>query len=262
MKSPFPGMNPYLESRWSNVHVLMMGAITGELNASLPDGLEARPEEEIRIETLAGERLQGFRPEVAIVDMGAPEASVPAPSGAVAVAEPIRLAYHSGPVVLRNVQIVDTSDHDRVVTVIEVLSPGNKLPGKLNKDYLAKLDAFEQAGSSWVEIDLLRSSRSSLAVTWQDLPEPKRLDYLVVACVAWQDDLLLYPISLRERLPAIHIPLRQGDAHVALDLQAVLQRVYKDGAFNSLNYSKQLEPPLSPADAEWAAGLIAGRQEK
>ncbi len=35
MKSPFPGMDPYLEPYWSSFHALMMGALTAALNQSL-----------------------------------------------------------------------------------------------------------------------------------------------------------------------------------------------------------------------------------
>jgi len=165
MKSPFPGMDPYLESRWSNVHVLMMSAIAALLKHSLPAGLEARPEEEVRIEALAGERLHRYRPAIAVIETRRGTNSATESAGGTAVAEPIRIAFHRGPIVLRNVQIVDTRDHDRVVTILEVLSPWNKLPGQLNKDYVAKLETFELAGANWVEIDLLRGSRAHMPIT-------------------------------------------------------------------------------------------------
>jgi len=262
-KSPFPGMNPYLESRWSNVHVLMVSAIAALLKPALPAGLEARPEEEVRIETIAGERMRGFRPDIAVVDSGRFEAAAAARSaGAVGVMEPIQIRFHRGPVVLRNIEVVDTRDNDRVVTVIEVLSPWNKLPGQLNRDYVAKLKSIEDGGTSWVEIDLLRGSRSHLIVTWSDLKKEERSNYLAVTLDANSFKLLAYPISIRQQLPAIHVPLRETDAPATLDLQAVLERVYNDGPFDSIDYSVPPEPQLSPADAEWAAGLIAGWQEK
>src|SRR4051812_46219108 len=122
MKSPFPGMDPYLESRWSSVHVLMMAAIAAELKRSLPAGLQARPEEDVRVETIAGERLSAYRGDVAVVESGREvRPGITAASGP-AIIEPIRIAYHHGPLILRNVQIVDTRNENRIVTVIEVLS--------------------------------------------------------------------------------------------------------------------------------------------
>jgi Protein of unknown function (DUF4058) len=253
MKSPFPGMDPYLESAWSNVHVLMMGAITAALNVSLPADLQARPEEEIRVESLAGERLRGYRADIAV--SGGEAVRTPAASASTAViAEPLRLPYQHAPLAVRDVRILDSSG--RVVTVIEVLSPWNKLAGRLNRQYVRKLRDFEDAGTNWVEIDLLRSSRTRLTVTWDDVPTLKRSDYLVSAWRADDQDVSVWPISLRERLPTVKIPLREGDAELPLDLQAVFDRVYAEGRFSSTDYARPLNLPLSPTDRDWAAGLI------
>jgi hypothetical protein len=259
MKSPFPGMNPYLEARWSNVHILMVSAIASLLKPSLPEGLEARPEEDVRIETIVGERLRGIRPDLAVIET--PIAAKPEFRGArtAVIDEPIRIEFHRGPIVLRNVEVVDTRDRDRVVTIIEVLSPWNKLPGQSNKDYIEKHNAREEEGTNWVEIDLLRSTRSHLKVTWADLKPEKRLGCLVLTYRAADDELLGYPFSIRDPLPKVRVPLREGDDEVILNLQAVMERVYRDGPFDSIDYSKSPEPPLSPLDAEWAAGLLANQ---
>ena len=41
MRSPFPGMDPYLEGFWNNVHGPLSTCIADELNESLPYGLRA-----------------------------------------------------------------------------------------------------------------------------------------------------------------------------------------------------------------------------
>ena len=45
MKSPFPGMDPYLETRWSDVHLSLATYSRDALNGLLPPGLLARSEE-------------------------------------------------------------------------------------------------------------------------------------------------------------------------------------------------------------------------
>ncbi len=259
MKSPFPGMDPYLEPYWSNFHVLMMGALTAALNQSLPRGLQARPEQEVRIETLAGENLAAYRPDVAVFG-NEPAISGPVHFHGTLVAEPIHIPYQHAPIFLRDVRIVDTRDRDRVVTAIEVLSPWNKRPGKLNLKYIRKLHDFEDAGTNWVEIDLLRSSRRRMITDWQDVPSEKRGDYLVTSYRTDEERISAYPFKLRDRLPVVLIPLRDVDDDVQLNLQEVFDRVYSEGRFSSVNYSKPLVPSLSPADAEWAAGLVASRK--
>jgi hypothetical protein len=260
MPSPFSGMDPYVEPRWSNVHVLMMGALAAGLKRVLPPGLQARPEESVRIQSLAGDRLRDYRPDVALVDV-AVITTPPARPAAVAgvTARPIELAVHREPIVTRNIEIVDLQAADRVVTVIEVLSPRNTRSGPLNDDYRDKLGDYEAAGANWVELDLLRSSRRHLAVTWDDLPPGERRDYLAVVFRAATARLSAYPFGVRDLLPTIAIPLRRGDADVPLDLQAAFDRVYDEGPFDDIDYHRPPVPPLSDADAAWAAERLAAR---
>lgn len=70
----------------------------------------------------------------------------------------------------RWIQILDTKDGNRVITAIEILSPGNKAAGKLNRRYRRKLERYTEAGVNIVEIDLLRSSRKRLEVRTEELP--------------------------------------------------------------------------------------------
>jgi hypothetical protein len=65
---------------------------------------------------------------------------------------------------LQWVQIIDTTAGNRVITAIEFLSPANKNAGKANERYIKQLGQFMAAGVNFVEIDLLRSSRSRLFV--------------------------------------------------------------------------------------------------
>ena len=62
----------------------------------------------------------------------------------------------------------------------------------------------------------------------------------------------VYPISLRDPLPPIQIPLRDADENVVSNLQAVLDRVYAEGPFGSIDYSKPPVPPLNNENATWA----------
>jgi hypothetical protein len=185
-----------------------------------------------------------------------------AATSSTSVAEPLRIPYRRAPIILRNVQIVDTHDGDRVVTVIEVLSPWNKLAGKLNRQYVRKLHDFEAANTNWVEIDLLRSSRDRLPVTWEDLPADKQADYLITTYRADDEKVSVYPISLPDPLPTIQIPLRDAEENVLLNLQAVLDRVYAEGRFGSIDYSKPPTPPLGGDNAKWAAELLKTRESQ
>ncbi len=68
MKSPFPGMDPYLEPYWSDVHVTLIAAIKRNLQPMMPDGLVARAEEQVMPEgdEEDGTATHRSRPAVAV----------------------------------------------------------------------------------------------------------------------------------------------------------------------------------------------------
>lgn len=260
MTSPFPGMNPYLEAYWSNVHVLMIVALTAQLKRVLPAGLAARPEEQVLLETLEYEPRPTYRPDVSVVELPAPESPPRALAGGVVVAEPVRVRSLVRERKIRWIEIVDERDRGRVVTVVELLSPSNKAPGDDRRRYHRKVRHYFRAGVSLVEIDLLRGERRRMWFTWERLGPSRQKDYLVLVRRRKSPVIEAYPIGLRERLPAVAVPLRATDADVPLDLQAALLRVFEDGPFDSIDYSRPPDPPLDPPDAEWAAELVAARR--
>jgi hypothetical protein len=70
----------------------------------------------------------------------------------------------------------------------------------------------------------------------------------------------IWPIPLDQPLPAIPIPLLPGDADLLLDLQATFTIMYDLLGYDlMIDYCQPLDPPLSGAAAEWAAGLLHER---
>jgi hypothetical protein len=64
----------------------------------------------------------------------------------------------------------------------------------------------------------------------------------------------------RAALPTVPIPLLQGDAELAVNLQSVFQTVYEQSFCDRrLSYQEALVPPLPAADAAWAAERIRER---
>jgi len=58
-------------------------------------------------------------------------------------------------------------------------------------------------------------------------------------------------------LPRIHVPLADGDPDIVLDLQAVFNRCYDEGAYvRRLDYRREPTPPLQGEDAVWAEGVL------
>ena len=52
--------------------------------------------------------------------------------------------------------------------------------------------------------------------------------------------------------------MRPTDRDVLLDLQPLIDQIYENGRYSEdIDYSELLRPPLSAAEAEWAAQLLA-----
>jgi hypothetical protein len=156
------------------------------------------------------------------------------------------------------IEVVEAGTRDRVVTVIEVLSPSNKRPGPGRTDYLRKL---ARGRINAVEIDLVRGGRRGLAPPSSRLPKSHRTPYLVAVRRGRRPDLReVYRAPLGERLPAIRVPLRRDDADVTLELQPLVDLAYRNGRYaERVDYRAEPDPPLDPEDAAWADTLLKAR---
>jgi hypothetical protein len=139
----------------------------------------------------------------------------------------------------------------QLVTVIELLSPSDKCSGPDREQYLAKVRHLLRSNVHLVEIDLLRGGPR---MPWIDLPP---CDYCVVVSRAERRPKAgNWPIRLRDPLPTIPVPLRQGEPDARLDLQAVLHRVYDGAAYHYYLYDAEPVPALSAEDAAWARQFV------
>src|SRR5205085_10190617 len=141
----------------------------------------------------------------------------------------------------------------KLITIIELLSPSNKNPGPDRDQYLAKRRGILRSPAHFVEIDLLRGGPRMPAA------EAPAADYCVMVSQAEDRPRAgLWPISLRDALPKIPIPLHPGDPLPHLDLQAVLHEVYDLADYRKYVYEDSPKPPLRAEDEAWAKGVIAG----
>src|SRR5262249_34097765 len=68
----------------------------------------------------------------------------------------------------------------------------------------------------------------------------------------------VFPIGLREPLPCIAVPLKEGEPEVLLDLQDIFDRAYDTGPYRrgAVDYAGPVPAPaLDEQDAAWAAEL-------
>jgi hypothetical protein len=245
-------MDPYLENPadWPGFHHLLISAANEQLQAQLrPRGYYVSIGERIWLE----EPGRSIYPDAAIIE----RPSAAAEPAAVAVAdEPVRIKRIVVEIREAFLEIYDAKGN-RLVTSIEFLSPANKSRGRGRKLYEQKRSEVLDAGASFVEIDLLRSGQHVLDVPRRPLVSLAPWSYLVNIIRPGQQDYEVYPISLRQRLPKIRVPLKPSDSDALLDLQAAANWAYDRGPFpDRLSYSAPPAPPLAADDAAWADQLL------
>jgi hypothetical protein len=248
MRSPFPGMDPYLENpgRWTGVHDGLIAAIRADLNRRIRPRFVADAGATIYV--VAAEDRRWVYPDVFVV-----EARQVVGAGAAARIEAPLQVLMDGPETFSQpyVAILDSANLE-VVTFLEILSPINKAPitSQARSDFLRKRAEVLASRTHRVEIDLLRAG--------ERMPEVRGAgDYCVLVKRSGTPVAGVWPIGLRDRLPTIGIPLRDAD-DVPLDLQAMLDRVWTDGGYADLvDYgASPLPPALDAAEVQWAAEQV------
>src|SRR5260370_30420508 len=102
MPSPFPGMDPYLEAHWRDVHHNLITYARDALQDVLPSELRARVEERVVLETPEGIGANPLYPDLRLVEGPPPHTRfVPAPPQGIALAPPCLGDVHRGPLTAR-----------------------------------------------------------------------------------------------------------------------------------------------------------------
>ena len=260
MKYPFPGINPWMEPYWADIHVSLIGYLRDQLAERLPEDLVARAEQQLVIED-DEVPPRAARADIAVTESwrtGEPPVWTPAAEGgpAVAVAEPVLVALE--PETQRWLEIRHRDG--RLITAIEILSPTNKRRGSGREAYLARQEAYLAGPASLVEIDLLRGGREATRIP-RSVLGPRADGDVSLVCVSrasarWRVEAYAFP--LRQPIPPFRVPLRETDADVVVELQPLLERCYRTGRYWQVDYSRPPEPPLSPEDAAWAEECLRG----
>jgi len=142
-----------------------------------------------------------------------------------------------------------------VITVIEVLSPGNKRANSDGRrEYLRKREEVLLSDTHLVELDLLRGGER--LPTLRPLPSG---DYYALVCRRQQRfQAAVYAWSLRRPLPPIPVPLAAADRDAVVDLQAIFTTVYDRAGYDyALDYRRAIVPPLSLDDQGWVQQILA-----
>jgi hypothetical protein len=258
MKSPFPGMDPYLELHWRDVHQSLITYARDQLQRRLPGDLIARMEEQVYVEPQDAQ-AEGriIYPDVRVTELLGRDPD----AGGVAVveevmAEPI-VVYIPEPAKEPYIEIREAGPRQRLITVIEVLSASNKSTPRGRKKYREKQEELEAGGVGLVEIDLLRRGQWMMTVPRARIPAARRAQYGACVRRGWDPwRLEYYPLPLRQKLPCVPVPLRRRDQDIPLNLQALVDQCYANGRYDSIDYKVDLQPAFDKADAAWVDDLV------
>jgi hypothetical protein len=247
MPSPFPGVDPYVESHgyWPDFHKSFMVYCSDAINEHLPDDYYARIDERVNLVSEPDARDSRFRPDVA--EGWRRTVSVPAAEG-----EPVPVTleslYEERQVFIKILHHPDRS----LVTVIELLSPADKDgPGRVL--YLARRNDLLVQPVHLVELDFLLGG--ARLPTRGALPPGDY--YATVARADHRPVCGVYDWTVRKPFPKVGVPLLPSDPDIPLDLAALFTRVYDRGLYaRTINYAAPLGAgvALSPEDRAWAEG--------
>jgi hypothetical protein len=260
MKSPFPGMDPFIEAfdLWGDFHNSLINEIRNDLAAQVPDGYVVRAGERTFITTQTveefGEEERAIQPDVSIsakshrrsrtkkaMTVGGGPAIREQPVEMLATSETEhREAY---------LEIHALEPDRRLVTAVEMLSPTNKgNNSKGRKLYLKKRQPLLAGSANFVEIDLLRRGRRMpMAQSWPQSPY-----YLLVSRKNEAPRCKVWPAYSLRPLPAIPVPLDPGIPDLRLSIQPLIERTYRTGNYDSdIDYRNMFEQKLTEDEIEF-----------
>ena len=259
MPVPFPGMDPYLEGYlWPDVHQSLASQFKRQLSPLLRPRYVVRLAVYVVRDRVPPQELDIACPDVEVVR---PKSQLSEPSVGYAVPSPsIRGITPPSFVVptavtletrLTSVQVRD-SEHNELVTSIEIVSPANKREPGLSA-YRRKRSRLIRSAVHLLEIDLIRRGEPP----WQ--PEVPPSPYLALLTRAAQPATEIWPIQLTDTLPTLPVPLRAPDADAPLDLQAALSAIYDESDYGlTIDYAAPPPPPpFSVGDQTWLASRLS-----
>lgn len=256
MKSPFPGMDPYLEGYlWPDVHNRLAAVISELLAPQIAPKYVARLELYTVDDSSPETEVGIMYPDVEILKrnnlLKEPEVAY---GSRFTVTEPTVIIPDNKAIRI-NIPVIEIRDvaKNRLITAIEILSPVNKRKPGLEAYQEKRMD-LHRSGVHLLEIDLLR--RGTRPFVHPSLPQS---DYLVMLMRAGTRRTEAWAFGVSEELPVLPVPLVEPDPDVRLDLKQALDLIYERSLYQlSIDYQKDPPPPEFEAEtSEWMRSIIA-----
>ncbi|MBX2863517.1 MAG: DUF4058 family protein [Leptolyngbyaceae cyanobacterium MAG.088] len=254
MPDMFPGMNPYLEhpDLWPEIHPQLITALANLLQKEISDRYSALVRTRVyRVSgedsLVVGKLAHDASPKSFGSNGSSCSSQQPMPTY-IAVPQTVKEGY---------IEIVDCQI-GRTATMIEILTPQKKRPGRGRENYEQRCEAIFASDTHFVEIDLLRG--------WEPISAyaPSDVDYRVLVSRSDQRPKAdLYAWQVNTPIPPLKLPLScchddaDAQAYCIVDLkQALDEAVIQSACRLSINYERSPIPPLSPEANRWLTALL------
>ena len=260
MRSPFPGMDPYLEYPvfWSSFHTRLMVAIAESIEPQLSPHYYVEVDRTYQSDESDGELLIGI-PD-AIVSSRQSDRAPPAVSsvedGSVATQPRPETVEVPMPIDVKERYLeVRTMGTDDAIAVQSLRSPKNKRRGEGRTDYEKKRRLILGSEMHLVELDLLRGAEPMTIFGMRSLSCYR----ILISRSQHRPKADLYGTTLQQPLPSFPIPLKSAESEPIVPLQyEVFNRLYERARYGTrIDYQKPLPPPkLSQSDQQWVDQLL------
>jgi len=221
MPSPFPGMDPYLEDlrHWPVFHQQFISALGDALQPALSDKYR------IRIANRSYTTEQVLFTSILKEEQREPF-----------------------------LEVRQKSSGDRLVTLIEMVSPANRTHAEGRRSYELHRQQVKTEGANIVELELVLQGHTVLDADLSGVIDSQ------YACVVTRASRTMkqepYGAVLGKRLPRIRLPMLTEDRDLVLDVQALVNRVYDRCFDGQIDYSVDPKVPLSDDDRRWLDVLL------
>jgi len=257
MPSPFPGMDPWLESPniFPDVHDSLIFLLREAINFALPKPYFTRIANRVYFES----NTDFCEPDINLFGRprnGPPATVLEKPSGV----RPVVVHAPAIEVTEQFLEIHSVPGDEHLVTTIEILSRENKRrAAKGRKLYRKKQRELVGRRINLVEIDLLRFGTHTTAVPLERaVRKTGPFDYHV--CVhrpVRPEEYEVYPIRMADSLPKVAIPLLKDSPDVGIEMQPLLDRCYESGLYDrQTRYAQSCNPPLARDQQAWADAIL------
>ena len=259
MKSPFPGMNPWLEGYlWPDVHNGLARTIVELIAPKIAPNYVARIDVYTVDDTAPESEIGIMYPDVEILKRHNIVSESTMPYGEDVLTEP-NVIIPTGFSIPVRVPVVEIRDRakNKLITAIEILSPVNKREPGL-KDYQKKRADLHKNGINLLEIDLLR--RGTRPFAHSKIPQSH---YQVLLSRADNRQTDVWTINIQDKLPNVPIPLLPSESDVILDLGKALNILFERSLYYlSTDYTSKPPPPVfEKEDMDFIQNILKSESE-